>query len=710
MIRTSHEAHRGPAPADPRGLAPHGAHPPDGGSEEHYVGMERDFRRRFIVVLVLIAPTLALSPSIQKWLGIRLDFPGRDVVLALLASVIVLWGAWPFFRGARDELRSRVLGMNVLVSLALGAGYLFSLATFFVQAMDLYWEISTLALAFLFGHWMEMRAIRGTAGALRALLKLIPPTANRIEDGEIREVALDHVNVGDLLLVRPGEKMPIDGDVVEGASSVNESMVTGESRPVVKSPGAPVLGGTVNGEGTLRMRVTRTGEGTALAQIVKAVEEAQRTKPRVQRIAERAAHYLTLTAIVVGSGTFLFWSLVAQRGVVFAVTLAITVVVVACPHALGLAIPLVNTVSSAMAAKRGMLIRDAEVTEVSRHLDVVLFDKTGTLTRGEFGVTDVFAPGDPNEALRLVAALEIESEHPLARAVVDEARKRGITAARAADFQAIPGRGARAIVEGAVVLLGSRALMTQEGIDLSSAAAEVERAGRRGDTVVYAASDGRLLAAIAMADLVRDESRDAVSALRGMGLEVWMITGDSRLVAEHVAQELGLTGHFAEVLPEQKAAKVKELQGRGKVVAMVGDGINDAPAITQADVGMAIGAGTDVAIEAGAVVLVRNDPRSVVDLIRLSDATMRKMRQNLAWAVGYNVAAIPVAAGVLVPVGLVLPPAVAALLMAASTISVALNALLLKRARLDRPPRSHRRRARPSPLRGVLRRTRADAV
>lgn len=680
-----HEQPPQPGPGTVRGLEPRGAHAPGAAPADHHLMMEKDFRRRFFVVLVLIVPTLALSPSIQEWLGFRLEFPGRGILLALLASAIVFYGAWPFFKGAREQLASRNLGMDVLVSLAVTAGYLFSLAgTFLIEAMDVYWEISTLVLAFLFGHWMEMRAVRGTAGALRALLQLIPPVANRIEDGEVHEVPLEQVTVGNRLLVRPGEKIPIDGEIVEGTSSVNEAMVTGESKPVVKSPGDAVLGGTLNGEGTFRFRVTRTGSDTALAQIIKLVMEAQETKPHVQRLAERAAHYLTLTAILVGSGTFLFWYFGAHRPLVFAVTLAISVIVVTCPHALGLAIPLVSTVSSSLAAGRGMLIRDAEMTEVARRLNVVLFDKTGTLTKGEFGVTEVLTgEEEPAEALRLAAALETESEHPLARAVVEEARLRGLSVPRATDFQAIPGRGARATVEGSLLMLGSHALMEQEGIDLSGVARKVEQLGRRGDTVIYVAREGRLLAAIAMADIIRDESREAVRRLRELGLEVWMITGDNRLVADHVARELDLTDYFAEVLPGQKSSKVRELQARGKVVAVVGDGINDAPAITQADVGIAIGAGTDVAIEAGSVVLVRNDPRSVVDLIRLSQATTRKMRQNLGWAVGYNVVAIPAAAGALVPLGIILPPAIAALLMALSTISVAVNALLLKRARFD---------------------------
>jgi len=647
--------------------------------------MERDLRRRFFVVLALILPTLALSPSIQHWLGFRIAFPGRSLVLAALASVIALWGGWPFFTGARDQLRERVLGMDVLVSLAVLAGYLFSLASLFIETMDLFWEISTLVLAFLFGHWLEMRAVRGTAGALRALLELIPPVATRVQGDALEEVPLEEVRVGDLLLVRPGERVPIDGELLEGASSVNESMVTGESRPVAKGVGDEVLGGTINGEGTFRLRVTRTGEDTALARIVALVSQAQRSKPRVQRLAERAAHYLTLTAVVVGTGTFLFWFLVAGRPAVFAVTLAIAVVVVTCPHALGLAIPLVNTVSSALAARRGMLVRNAEVTEVARRLDVVLFDKTGTLTRGELGVSEVLAPGDADQALRLLAAVEAESEHPLARAIVEEARRRGLSVPRAEGFTAIPGRGARATVLGEPLLVGSRRLLEEAGVDLRPVAEGAERLGRRGETVVYAARGGELLGAVGLADVLRAESRPAVSRLRALGLEVWMVTGDDRRVAQHVAAELGLSGFFAEVLPAQKAEKVRELQAQGKIVAMVGDGINDAPAIAQANVGVAIGAGTDVAIEAGDVVLVRDDPGAVVDLLRLSRATTRKMRQNLLWATGYNAVAIPLAAGVLEPLGVVLPPAVAALLMAASTISVAVNALLLRREELGPP-------------------------
>lgn len=689
--RRAHQRHAAdhahPAPGAVRGAEPHGAHAPGAEADDHYVGMERDFLRRFLVVLVLIVPTLALSPSIQGWLGVDWSFSGSEITLALLASVIVLWGAWPFFVGARRQLAQKTLGMDVLVSLAVLAGYLFSLGSLIAATEDLYWEISTLVLAFLFGHWMEMRAIRGTAGALRALLKLIPPVANRIQDGAIQEVPLERVGVGDLLLVRPGEKIPIDGVVLDGASSVNESMLTGESKPVAKAPGDAVIGGTLNGEGTLRMRVERTGKDTALAQIVALVMEAQETKPRVQRLAERAAHYLTLTAIIVGTTTFLVWLLPLDASLVFAATTAITVVVITCPHALGLAIPLVNTVSSSLAAGRGMLIRNAEVTEVARRLDVVLFDKTGTLTKGEFGVTEVLAPEtDADEALRIAASLEIESEHPLARAVVVAAAERGLRVPPAAEFRAIPGRGATATVEGRRVVIGSRALMREEGVDLTPVRADVARLGQRGDTVVYAAAEGRLLAAIAMADIVRDESREAVRRLREMGLEVWMITGDIRAVAQRVATDLGLTDFFAEVLPEHKAAKVRELQERGKIVAMVGDGVNDAPAITQANIGIAIGAGTDVAIEAGSVILVRNDPRSVVDLIELSRATTRKMRQNLGWATGYNIVGIPIAAGVLAPWGIVLPPAVAALLMAASTISVAVNALLLRRARIGEPP------------------------
>jgi len=648
--------------------------------------MEQDFRRRFWVVLAITVPVLLLSPTIQRWFGFTLTFPGARYLLFVLATVIAFYGTWPFYKGARKALRSGVLDMNVLVSLAVSAGYLFSVgATFIFTAVDFYWEVATLVLVLLLGHWLEMRAVRGTAGALRELVKLIPPTAHRIVDDQIEEVPTAQVQVGDLLLIRPGEKIPIDGEVLEGRSGVNEAMITGESKPVPKRPGELVIGGSLNGEGALRVRVTHTGEETALAQIVSLVKEAQASKPPVQRLADRAAHWLTIIAVIVAAGTLLFWLLIGGQTTVFALTLSVTVLVIACPHALGLAIPVVSTISTTLGARNGMLIRNAEATETARRLNVVVFDKTGTLTKGEFGVTDVVSldDWDKETLLRRVAAAEVNSEHVIAQSIVRLAAYAGHAKPlpQATDFRAIPGKGAQASVEGVELAVGNRALMADLGLSLpdNPRLAELERQGK---TVVYAAADGRLVGAIGLADLIREESREAVHALREMGLQVAMLTGDSQAVADWAAGELDLDIVFAEVRPEQKSERIKELQGQGKVVAMVGDGINDAPALIQADVGIAIGAGTDVAIESAAVVLMKNDPRDVVGLIRLSRATMSKMRQNLVWATGYNVVAIPAAAGVLQPWGIILRPEWGALIMSASTIIVAFNALLLRRTRL----------------------------
>ena len=671
---------------------------------DHHAMMEKDFRRRFWVVLVLTVPVLLLSPTIQGWFGYTLTFPGVRYVLFVLASIIAIYGTWPFYKNTRQALRTGILDMSVLVSLAVTAGYLFSVgSTFLLTAVDFYWEISTLVAVLLLGHWLEMRAVRGTAGALKELTKLIPPMANRIaEDGDIEEVPTSEVQKGDLLLVRPGEKVPMDGRVVEGQSSVSEAMLTGESKPVTKTIGDEVIGGTLNGEGALRIQVEKTGEETALAQIINLVKEAQASKPPVQRLADRAAHWLTIIAVVVALGTFLFWFFISTQSAVFALTLAVTVLVIACPHALGLAIPVVTTISTSLGARNGMLIRNAQATETARRLDAVIFDKTGTLTKGEFGVTDVVTMGDGSTEpssrasgrglaevwdgetlLRRVAAVEVNSEHTIAQGIVRAAQERELSLPQATDFEAVPGKGAKAIVEENQLFIGNRALMEQVGADVPSDPRLAELA-KQGKTVVYVAADGQLVGALALADMIRDESREAVRALKRMGFEVAMLTGDSQAVADYVAAELGLDIVFAEVRPEQKADKVKELQRQGKVVTMVGDGINDAPALVQADVGIAIGAGTDVAVESAQVVLVKNDPRDVVRLIRLSQATMSKMRQNLVWATAYNVIAIPMAAGVLKPLGIVLRPEWGALVMSASTVIVAVNALLLRRVGLDR--------------------------
>lgn len=653
---------------------------------DHHAGMEESFRRRFFLVLALTTPILLLSPTIQGFLGFALDFPGALYMVFAMASVVVLWGGWPFFQGATRSFRTGRLDMNVLVSVALASGYLFSAgSTFFFPGIDFYWEVSTLVLAFLFGHWMEMRAVRGTAGSLGELVKLIPPTANVIHKGMVHEMPTAELKVGDLLLVRPGDKVPIDGIVEEGESAVNEAMITGESKPVSKARGDVVIGGTINGEGALRVRVNKTGEETALAQIVNLIKGAQASKPRTQRLADQAAHWLTLIAIFVGLGTLAFWLLLAGQTFVFSLTLAITVLTIACPHALGLAIPTVTTIATDLAAKSGMLIKNADAMETAMAIDTVVFDKTGTLTQGKFGVTEVIPLGSwsQEEIMQAAAAVEVNSEHSIAQGIVRSAQEGGISFGNAQNFSAIPGKGAKASGNGTEIHLGSQALMSQLGLAIPEADTGLARLSAQGKTVVYLASDSKLQGAIALADIIRDESRIAVPALKKLGVEVAMLTGDHQAVAAYVAQELGLDTYFAQVLPEDKSSKIRDLQSQGKRVAMVGDGINDAPALTQADIGIAIGAGTDVAVESADVVLVRNDPRDIGRLIRLSRAVVSKMRQNLAWATGYNLITIPLAAGVLLPWGVVLQPQWGALAMSASSIIVVANALLLRRTRLE---------------------------
>ncbi len=664
----SHEEHQ----AHAAGTAP---------EHDHHAMMEADMRKRFLVTLVLTVPVLLLSPTIQAWAGLRIPaFVGADLILFALATIIVVYGGWPFYKGAYKSLRNRKAGMDVLVSLAVVAGYLYSVgSTFLFVAPDFYWEMSTLVLFLLFGHWMEMRSIRGATGALRELVKLIPPTANRLrDDGTVEEVATGDLQVGDLVLVRPGEKVPIDGTIVSGETSVNEAMVTGESKPVPKAEGDPVLGGTVNGEGAVRVQVAKTGEETALAQIVNLVRQAQETKPRVQMQADRAATYLTLIAITLSAATFGYWYGLAHAESLFALTLAITVLVISCPHALGLAIPTVTMISTTMGAHRGLLIRNAEGLEAAKNVDVVIFDKTGTLTKGEFGVTDVVAWGNPDgdELLGLAAAVEQNSEHVIAKAIVAHAQEKGLVLPAVTRFKAIPGKGARANVNGQSILLGNRALVRDQKLKPAKEAAALASQGK---TVVHVVIDGEVAGVIGLADLIREESREAVASLRALGIRVAMLTGDNKATAAFVSEELDLDTFFAEVLPEDKANAVAQLQAEGQTVAMVGDGVNDAPALVQADVGIAIGAGTDVAMESADIVLVRNDPRDVVRLIRLSRLNGQKMRQNLLWATGYNAAALPLAAGLGVPVGIILRPEWGALFMAASSIIVVVNALLMKR-------------------------------
>ena len=647
---------------------------------EHHRKMAEDFKKRFLIVLPLTIIVLILSPKIQEWFGFTVSMPANGFLLFSLGSAIALYGGLPFFQAAKQELRSKNYGMMTLVSLAVLSGYFFSVAaTFLFPGESLWWEISTLVLAFLFGHWMEMRAVIGTGNALKELAKLIPATAHQLVNKEVKEVKTEDLVKGDLVLVKPGEKVPVDGEVVDGESSVNEGMITGESRPVEKKYGDTVIGGTINNDGSLSVRVTKTGSETAISQIMDLIRQAQETKPAVQKLADKAANVLTITAILVGSGTFIYWFFVNPQGAIFAATLAITVVVITCPHALGLAIPTVTTITSALAARNGILIRDMKGLEIARRLDYIVLDKTGTLTKGEFGVSKILVNDKSritnDKLLRLTAAVEIHSQHSIAKGIVDAAKAKGIPLPTAKDFKSYPGKGASGRVDGKVVIIGNRSLLSDKAI-------EVPLGGETSGTEIFVAINKSFTGTILVEDELREESKEAVDEFHKMGIKVAMLTGDKKEVAQDVGKRLGIDTVFAEVLPEDKVNKVKELQDQGFIVGMVGDGVNDAPSLTQAHVGIAIGAGVDVAIESAEIVLVKSNPLDIVKVISLSRKTDVKMKQNLAWATGYNLLAIPAAAGVFIPWGIMLRPEWGALLMSASSIIVVINALTLRSLKL----------------------------
>jgi Cu2+-exporting ATPase len=649
--------------------------------------MVRDMRNRFLVAAVFSVPILLWSPIGRNVLGFIVPAPfglRDDVWLLLLSLPVIFYSSWIFFDGAVRALRARTLDMMVLVAVAIGAGWLYSLVVTLTGGGDTFYEAATVLAAFvLLGHWFEMRARGGANDAIRALVDLAPPKATVIRDGETVEVATAEVVAGDLLLVRPGDKIATDGVVEEGQSEVDESVVTGESLPVSKAPGSPVIGATINKNGTLRVRATKVGADTALAQIVKLVQEAQNSKAPGQRLADRAAFWLVLVALIGGAATLLVW-LLAGRSLATAMLFAITVVVITCPDALGLATPTAIMVGTGLGAKRGILFKNAMALETSARIQAVVMDKTGTLTKGEPEVTGVAADGLPErEVLRLAAAVERESEHPLAGAVVQHADGLGVPAARAEAFANIPGHGALAKVDGQAVAVGNTRLMDAEGVDLGALASRGKEMTSAGRTVVWVAVDGRAAALIGIADAPRPTSAAAVAALRQAGVEVVMLTGDNQATAQRIAGQLGVETVIAEVLPGDKASKIADLQRAGTTVAMVGDGVNDAPALAQADLGIAIGAGTDVAIETADVVLMRSDPLDVPTALQIGRGTLRKERQNLGWAIGYNSVALPIAAGVFEPAfGLVLRPEIAALSMSGSSLLVAVNALLLRRLRL----------------------------
>ncbi len=657
------------------------------GHEGHgtdHSGHEQMFRQRFWVSLLLSIPVLLYSPSVQNWLGFAMpDFPGSAWITPLFGIIVFIYGGLPFLKMAVPEVQNRKPGMMTLISLAISVAFVYSLGAFFFSlGSTFFWELVTLIDIMLLGHWIEMRSVRQASGALNELAKLMPDTAERIRpDGSIEEISAAELRNGDLVLVRPGAGVPADGEVVEGESDVNEAMLTGESLPVKKKPGDKVIAGTINGDGSLRVRVTATGDQTALAGIMRLVAQAQQSKSDTQILADKAAGWLFYVALGVAVLTAIAWTIGVGFNVEVIARVA-TVLVIACPHALGLAVPLVVAITTAMGAQNGILVRDRLALEKAREINTVIFDKTGTLTKGEFGVATIATAEGwaEDEALALAAAVEGDSEHTIARGFRNSAEERNLNLPPVSAFEALKGRGVKAESGGKTVHIGGPRLLEFLNVSLPPALDALRvQAEARGQSVVYLVVDGQSAAAFALADVIRPESKRAIDALHKMGVEVAMLTGDSWAVARAVAEELGIDQVFAEVLPEHKDQKVAELQAQGKKVAMVGDGVNDAPALTRADVGIAIGGGTDVAIESAGIILVKSNPLDVVKIFTLSRASYRKMIQNLWWAAGYNVIALPLAAGVLAPWGILLSPAVGAVLMSLSTVIVAVNAQLMRR-------------------------------
>jgi Cu2+-exporting ATPase len=659
------------------------SHQPDSGqhqghktSLQHHAHHIEDFKKRFWISLALTVPILLLSEMIQMWLGFKLQIPLQKWVVFILSSVLYFYGGWPFLRGGVRELKNRQPGMMTLISTAISVAYFYSSGTvFFIAGKDFFWELATLIDVMLLGHWIEAKSVLGASRALEELVKIMPTTAHLYKNGEIVDVPVSDVKPGDTVLIRPGEKIPSDGSIKEGESYVNEALLTGESKPVHKSDGNSVIGGSINGEGILKVIIEKTGEETYLSQVIKLVQQAQESKSRTQDLANRAAAILFYVALGVGIITYVVWFILGKPE--FALERSVTVLVIACPHALGLAIPLVVALSTSITAKSGTLIRDRRAFESIKDVNAVVFDKTGTLTEGKFGVTDVVAMIPEEELLKLTASIEINSEHIIAQAIVEYAKEKNIYIPQTDEFKALPGKGAWGKVGDKEVFVGGPNLLKEMQIDFTDQ--RIKDLQAQGKTVVFTFKDRKLLGAFALADKIRMESKEAIRNLKELGIEVFMLTGDAEEVAEGVAKELGIDNYFAHVLPNEKAEKIKVLKEKGYKVAMVGDGINDAPALVTADVGIAIGAGTDVAIESADLILVKNDPNEVTRVIDFSQKTYSKMVQNLWWAAGYNIVAIPLAAGVLYNLGIVINPAIGALLMSFSTVIVAINSQTLRK-------------------------------
>jgi Cu2+-exporting ATPase len=648
-------------------------------SKNHHEMMARDFRTRFIISTIVTLPILLMSPQIRDVLGLAfLAFPGNQIVLLLLSTFIYLYGGYPFLKGMVQESKKRSLGMMTLVAVAITVSYAYSAVVIMgFEGVIFFWELATLIDIMLLGHWIEMKSVMGASRALEELVELLPSEAHRIEsDGTIKNIPVTDLQKNDRILVKPGEKVPSDGEIVKGMSSMNEAMITGESKPVHKEVGDTAIGGAINGEGSLEIEITKIGEETYLSQVIALVQEAQESKSRSQDIANRAAFVLTIISLTVGLVTLLSWLSIGEP-LDFGMERAVTVMVITCPHALGLAVPLVVAVSTSISARNGLLVRDRAAFERARDLDAIVFDKTGTLTKGEFSIIEIQALStiDESELLSLAASLESQSEHPIAQGIVRGAKERNIELRPVGGFEAIPGKGAKGRIDGQEILAVSPSYLKEN--QMLTEEVTIERLSEKGHTITYVLVDGEIKGVLALADTIREESMKAIDNLKKMGIKCMMLTGDNRHVAKWVAKSLQLDDYFAEVLPHEKSEKIKKIQKRNLKVAMVGDGVNDAPALAQADVGVAIGAGTDVAIEAADIVLVRNDPRDAASILRLSQATYDKMVQNLIWATGYNAIAIPLAAGIFYSAGVLLNPSIGAILMTLSTVIVAINAKLL---------------------------------
>jgi len=645
--------------------------------KDHHRMMLQDFKKRFIVSTILTIPILFLSPFIQRLLGFEISFPGHLYVLFTLSTIVYFYGGYPFLKGLFNEIRIQKPGMMTLIGLAITVAYAYSDAVvFIIPGKTFFWELVTLIDIMLLGHWIEMRAVMGASRALEAITKLIPSQAHLItEDETIINVPTSKLKPGDKVLVRPGERIPADGVVIKGETSIDESMLTGESIPVAKKVGDTVIGGSINLEGAIVVEITHTGAQTYLAQIIRLVQEAQKTRSRIQDLADRAALILTIIAIVGGLSTFLAWLMIGYDPL-FSLERMVTVMVITCPHALGLAIPLVVAVSTSMSAQNGFLIRDRRAFERARNIQVIVFDKTGTLTEGRFGVTDIIPLEGHSEedVLALAASLEVNSEHPIGYGIVEKAKEMNIKLYDVSNFKSIPGRGVQGVIDGKNVMIVGPGYLKEMGITVNEP--KVKEVQEQGKTTVFVLVDNKIIGAIALADIIRPESIEAIKELKKMGIHCVMLTGDNKIAAQRVAEQIGIDEVFAEVLPHEKVEVIKQLQKRGYIVAMVGDGVNDAPALIQADVGIAIGAGTDIAIESADIILVRNDPKDAVSVVKLAKITYKKMKENLLWATGYNMVAIPTAAGVLYKYGILLSPAIGAILMSISTVIVAINARL----------------------------------